>query len=123
MLLILQWFANAIALLLVGHYVPGFEVRSFGYALIAVLVIGLLNATVGLLLKIITFPLSIITLGLFLFVINALILMFAGKIVPGFEVHGFTAALIGAVALALISMVFHMIAKSLRGSGTYRPNR
>jgi putative membrane protein len=118
MVLILQWFLNAIALLLVGHYVPGFEVRSFGYALLAVLVIGLLNATVGLLLKIITFPLSILTLGLFLFVINALILMFAGKIVPGFEVHGFTAALIGAVALAIISMIFHMITKSVRRSGS-----
>jgi putative membrane protein len=120
MVLILQWFVNAIALLLVGHYVPGFHVQSFGYALIAVLVIGLLNATVGLMLKIITFPLSILTLGLFLFVINALILMFAGKIVPGFEVQGFTAALIGAVALALISMLFHMITKSLRRSVTYR---
>ena len=92
--------------------------RALATRFFAVLVIGLLNATVGLLLKIITFPLSILTLGLFLFVINALILMFAGKIVSRIsKCMDLPPRCIGAVALAIISMVFHMITKKLRRSG------
>jgi putative membrane protein len=118
MMLLLQWLLNALALLLVAHYVPGFEVKSLWYALLAVVVIALLNATIGLLLKIITFPLSILTLGLFLLVVNAIILLFASKILPGFEIHGFWPALVGAVALALISMVFHAIGRNFQGRAT-----
>ncbi len=118
MILLLHWLLNAVALLIVGRYIPGFEVQSLGYALLAVLVIGLLNATIGLFLKIITFPLSILTLGLFLLVINAIILLFASKIMPGFEIHGFMPALIGAIALALISMLFHFIGRRLKTQRT-----
>jgi putative membrane protein len=86
-------------------------VRGFGPALIASLVIGLLNATVGLLLKIVTFPISILTLGIFLLVINGLMILLASGIVPGFHVRGFIPAFWGAVVLALLGMVIRAIVK------------
>ncbi|HVJ06846.1 MAG TPA: phage holin family protein [Acidisarcina sp.] len=110
MMLLLHWLLSAIALLIVSRFVPGFEVRSFGYALLAVVIIGLLNATIGLLLKLITLPINILTLGVFSVIINAVILLLASKLTPGFAIHGFLPALIGAIALALISMLFHAIA-------------
>ncbi len=103
--LLLNWFVSAISLLIVAHVVPGFQVRSFGTALIASLIIGLLNATVGLVLKILTFPLTILTFGLFLFVVNALMLLLASNLVSGFTVSGFWVALLGAIVLALVQMV------------------
>jgi putative membrane protein len=104
--LLLHWILNAIALLIVAHFVRGFHVQSFTSALIAVIVIGFLNATLGLLLKIVTLPLGILTLGIFFLVINALILHLAGTVVPGFYVVGFGAAFWGAVALAVLHMLF-----------------
>ena len=77
MRLLLNWLLSAISLLIVSHLVPGFYVRGFTAALIAAVVDGLLNATLGFLLKIITLPLTFLTLGLFWWVINALMLMFA----------------------------------------------
>jgi putative membrane protein len=89
--------------------VPGIHVSGVSAALIAALVIGLINATLGLLLKIITFPLTILTLGLFWFVINALMLELASGFVKGFEVRGFIPALIGAVMLSLVSSVLQWL--------------
>ena len=103
---ILHWILNAVALLVVSHYVQGFNVSGFVSALIAVIVIGFLNATVGLLLKFITLPLGILTFGLFFLVINAVILMFSSKFVPGFAVTTFKAAFLGALALAVIHLLF-----------------
>jgi putative membrane protein len=111
MALLLHWLLSALALLLVSRIVPGFEVRGLGHALIASLVIGLLNATVGLVLKILTFPISIITLGIFLLVINGLMILVASGIVPGFHVRGFAPAFWGAVVLALLGMVIRAIVK------------
>jgi putative membrane protein len=107
--LLLRWFLQAVALLLVAELVPGFHVRNFASALIAAVVIGLLNATLGLLLKIITLPLAILTFGIFFLVINALILWFSSKIVPGFGVSTFTAAFLGALVLALLHMLFGFV--------------
>src|SRR5208282_5437048 len=101
---------NAVALLIVAHFVEGFVVSSFVSALIAVVVIGLLNATLGLILKIITLPLGILTLGLFFLVINALILKLSSGLVPGFRVNTFGAAFIGAIVLALLQMLFSLLA-------------
>jgi putative membrane protein len=89
-------------------------VRDFTAALIAALVIGLVNATLGLILKIITFPLTILTLGIFWLVINALMLIFASHFVPGFAVHGFWAAFWGAIVLSLINMVFRALAREAK---------
>jgi len=110
--LLLQWILSAIALLLTSSLVAGFEVRGFGSALAAALVIGLLNATVGFVLKIITFPISILTLGLFLLVINAIMILVASAIVPGFRVHGMFPAFCGAVVLALLGMLFRYLARA-----------
>jgi putative membrane protein len=111
MALLVQWLLYAIALLVVSKIVPGFHVAGLAPALIAALVIGLLNATLGLVLKIITFPISILTLGLFLLVINGLMIQLAASVVPGFKVHGFGPAFWGAVVLALLGMVIKALVK------------
>ena len=104
--MLLHWMLNAAALLIVAHYVSGFVVSDWISALIAVVVIGLFNATVGLLLKIITLPLGILTFGLFFLVINAVMLWFSSKFVPGFRVETFKAAFLGALALAVLHLLF-----------------
>ena len=109
--LLLHWLLSALALLIVSRLVPGFHVHGLGPALIASLVIGLLNATVGLFLKIITFPISILTLGLFLLVINGLMILFASSIVRGFQVRGFVPAFWGAIVLALLGMLIKAVVK------------
>src|SRR5215469_16747558 len=102
---LLHWVVNAVVLLLVSHFVSGFQIRSFGSALFAVVIIGIVNATLGLFLKVMTFPLSLLTLGLFILVIDAFVLWFSSKLVPGFSVTGFKPALIAALVLALIQML------------------
>ena len=109
---IVHWIVNAIALLVVSHFVEGFDVSGIGSALIAVVVIGLLNATLGLLLKFVTLPLGILSFGLFFLVINAVILKFSSVFVPGFAVNGFKAAFLGALALAVIQMLFGFLWKA-----------
>ena len=115
--LLLRWIVGAITLFVIAYFVPGFHIRDWVSALIAVLVIGLLNATIGLLLKIVTFPLSILTLGIFLLVINAFMLMLASRVVPGFHVDSFGSAFVGAVILAVVHMFLGGGKKSER-----RPN-
>lgn len=111
--LLVQWLLYAIALLLTARIVPGFEVRGGLWpAMVASLVIGFLNATLGLFLKVVTFPLSILTLGLFLLVINGLMILLASSIVRGFHVRGFVPALWGATILALLGMVIRTFTRS-----------
>src|SRR5262249_28597182 len=93
--LIIQWLLLAAALVLVAHVYPGVEVRSFGSALIAAFVIGLFNVVLRPVLVVLTLPVTLVTLGLFLFVINALMFWAAGAVLAGFQVHGFVAALLG----------------------------
>ena len=108
--LLLLWVLCALALVITSKLVPGFQVSSFGAAMVAAVVIGLLNATVGLLLKIITFPISILTLGLFLLVINAIMILAAAAIVPGLKVDGLLPAFWGALVLSLLGMLFRYLA-------------
>jgi putative membrane protein len=97
---------SALAVWIVAHVVPGIFVSGPVAALIAALVIGFVNATVGMLLKILTFPLTLITLGLFWLVINALMLKLASALLsPGFQVRTFFAAFVGAIVLSLVNMV------------------
>jgi len=105
MRLLLHWLLSALAMLLVAHFVHGFVVHDFVAALIAAAVYGLVNATLGLLLKIVTFPLSLLTFGLFLLVINALMLQFSAAFLPGIEVRGFLPAFWAALLLALLGML------------------
>ncbi len=109
--LLIHWLLSAVALLVVSNFVHGFYVQGLGPALVAALVIGLLNATVGFFLKILTFPISILTLGLFLLVINGLMIMVASNLVSGFHVHGFVPAFWGAVVLALLGMLIREVTK------------
>jgi len=110
--LLVQWLLYAIALLVVSRIVPGFHVDGLWPAMVAAVVIGLLNATAGFFLKIVTFPLSILTLGIFLLVINGMMILVASSIVRGFNVRGFFAAFWGAVVLALLGMVIRGITKN-----------
>src|SRR5271154_4304312 len=107
--LLAHWILSALCLLLVAHFVPGFFVRGFGTALIAAVVIGLVNGTIGVLLKIITFPLTILTFGIFWLLINALMLKFAAVFVPGFEVRGFWPAFWGGVVLSLLNIAVRQL--------------
>jgi putative membrane protein len=107
--LLITWLLSAIALLIVSYLLPGFHVDGFKSALIAALVIGLINGTLGFLLKLVTFPLTIVTLGLFWLIINALMLMLASNILSGFKVDGFWNALIGAILLAVVNMVLRSV--------------
>jgi putative membrane protein len=107
--LLVKWILSALAVWIVAQVVPGIHVSGPMAALIAALVIGLVNATVGLMVKVVTFPLTILTLGLFWFVINAAMLKLASIFVPGFEVHGFIAALLGALLLSLVSSLLHWL--------------
>ena len=105
--LLLHWLISTLSLLIVAYIIPGIQVTGVGTALIAAIVIGLINATLGLILKIVTFPLTILTLGLFWLVINALMLQLASSLVPGFYVSGFWAAFFGAIVLSIVSMILH----------------
>ena len=103
--LLIHLLLSGLCLLLVARFVPGFYVKGFGTALIAALLIGLINGTLGFLLKIVTFPLTILTFGLFWFVINALMLELASAFVPGFEVRGFWPAFFGSLILSLLNLM------------------
>ena len=104
-----HWVLSALCLLLVANFVPGFYVRGFGTALIAAVVIGLVNGTIGALLKIVTFPLAILTFGIFWVLINALMLKFASIFVPGFEVRGLWPAFWGGLILSVLNMIIRQV--------------
>jgi len=109
MLLLLHWLLTALAVWIMAQIVPGVHVNGAVAALIAALAIGFINATLGLLLKIVTFPLTLITLGVFWFVINALMLELASALVPGFQIRGFGAAFIGAIVLSVLNLLLKAI--------------
>lgn len=119
MRLLLRWIVSAISLMIVAYFVPGFHVRGFVAALIAAAVIGLINATLGTIVKIITFPLTILTLGLFLIVVNAIMLKVSAAFVPGFVVDGWFAAIVGAILLSLVSSLLHWIIGDERRAREY----
>ena len=105
MKLILKWLLSATALLAVAYLYQGVEVRSFGAALTAAFVIGLLNMLLRPLLVLLTLPVTVLTLGLFLFVINALMFWWAASLLNGFYVSGFGAALLGSLIYSTFGVV------------------
>jgi len=105
MKILVRWLLLAAALLLVAQIYPGVSVTNFGSALIAALVLGLLNTLLRPILVLLTLPVTVLTLGLFLFVINALMFYFAASLLRGFGVTGFGAALIGSVLYSLCGLV------------------
>ena len=105
MRLVLKWLLSAVALLVVAYVYSGVQVNSFVSALIAAAIIGLLNAVVRPVLVILTLPVSIVTLGLFLFVINALMFWSASGLLNGFHVAGFWAALLGSLIYSALGLI------------------
>jgi putative membrane protein len=113
MKIILRWFLLAAALLLVDYLYPGVTIASFGAALLAAFVLGLFNTLVRPILILLTLPVTLITLGLFLFVINALMFWAAASVLDGFNVTGFAAALIGSVLYSLCALVIDVAMERL----------
>ena len=113
MKLILNWILSACALLAVAHLYAGVTVTSFTSALIAAAVLGLLNAVVRPILVLLTLPVTVITLGLFLFVINALMFWVAASLLTGFEVSGFVAALIGSLIYSVLQLAIDFVLERL----------
>ena len=105
MKLIFKWLLSAAALLAVAYLYSGVEISSFSSALIAAFVVGLLNSVLRPILVILTLPVTVVTLGLFLFVINALMFWAAAGLLPGFNVAGFGAALIGSLIYSVLGIV------------------
>ncbi|MHB1122724.1 MAG: phage holin family protein [Ramlibacter sp.] len=103
--LLAKWALSAAALLLVAYVYDGVAVRSFGAALIAAFVIGLFNTVVRPILLVLTLPVTVLTLGLFLFVLNALMFWAAASVLDGFQVRGFLAALIGSLLYSVLGLV------------------
>lgn len=107
--IILVWLVSALALWLVAQIVPGIEVRDFGAALLATIVIAIVNAIVGPVLRFFAWPLTILTLGLFKLIVNAILLKLASMFSPGFRVRGFLDAIIGALLLTVLESVLRFV--------------
>jgi putative membrane protein len=105
-----HWMLSGVALLVVANILPGIQVASFGSALIAALVIGLVSATVGLVLKIVLLPFILLSLGIVYFLINGLMLKLASELVPGFRVIGCMPAVVGSILLTLVDYVLNRLA-------------
>ena len=101
---LLRWICYTIAIIFVAWIIPGISVENIWSAMLVCIILALINTFIKPLLQIISFPITVLTLGLFALVINALLLMLAGWITPGFEVDGFWSALFGSILLSLFSM-------------------
>jgi putative membrane protein len=116
--LLVKWGLSAVALMFLAYLLPGIVVKSFGSALLAAAVIALLNSIVRPILIVLTLPVTVVTLGLFLLVINALMFWLAGSMLSGFEVSSFWWALAGAIVYSLLSMVVDMAMQQLFSSSS-----
>jgi putative membrane protein len=106
---LLHWLISGVSLIIVANVIRGIQVDGFGAALVAALVYGLLSATLGFILKIVTIPLVIITLGIFLIVVNALMLRLTAAFVPGFRVLGFGPAFFGSILLTMVDWLLRWL--------------
>src|SRR3989344_5970971 len=111
MLLIVRLAINVFALLIVAYLVPGFRLTSLWSAVVAAVVIGVVNTFIKPILQLIALPISVLTFGLFAFLINVFLLWGTSKIVPGFEIGGFTTAIIASILLSLVSWLLHRLAQ------------
>lgn len=110
MKILVNWLLSALAIFIASEVIPGFNVDNFTTALIVALILGIVNAVIKPILVILTLPINILSLGLFTFVINALMILLVDYLVTGFSVEGFLPALIGAFILWIISLVLHIAA-------------
>ncbi len=104
-----SWLISALALWIVAQILPGIQVRDFVAAIVAAAVIAIVNVTIGWVVKVILFPLTFLTLGLFLLVINAFLLKLASLFTPGFRVRGFLSALVGSLILTILTSVLRRV--------------
>ncbi len=116
MTLVLRWVLNALALLVAASIIPGFEVSSFYAALIAALVLGLVNALVRPIVFILTLPVTIVTLGFFVFIVNALMLWLVSTVVKGIEIQGFVPAVMVAIFLWAVGLATNWLIKHAKES-------
>ena len=107
---LIHWLLSGVALLIVAQILPGIQVEGFGAALIAALVIGLVSATLGLILKIVLLPFIILSLGIVYFLINGLMLKLASEFVPGFRVNGCLPAVLGSILLTIVDYILSRLA-------------
>jgi putative membrane protein len=107
--ILVNWLVTTLAVLIAAYILPGVTVRNFLAGLLAALVLGLINAILRPVLVILTLPLTLVTLGLFIFVINALLVLLTSAIVPGFEVRSFWWALLFSLLFSVVSLILHRI--------------
>jgi putative membrane protein len=109
LIIIINWLVSALAVLIASYLIPGVTVSTFWWALLAALVLGLVNAVIKPILILLTLPINILTLGLFTLVIDAALVLLVSFIVPGFRVAGFWPALFFSIALSIINLLFGLI--------------
>jgi putative membrane protein len=109
MTFLLKWLVSTLAVIITAYLLPGVSMKSFWTALLVALVLGIINAIIRPIFVILTLPLTVVTLGLFLFVINALLILLTSAVVPGFEVRGFWWALLFSLVLSVVSWALHKI--------------
>ena len=109
--LILNWLINTAALFTAAKMLPGVQVAGVEALVVAALVIGLINATIRPVLRFVTFPLTLLTLGLFYFVLNGSLFYLAAAVIPGLELNGFGAAILGALVMSMVTTVLHLFVK------------
>jgi putative membrane protein len=107
--ILLSWLVSALALWLVAQMIPGIEVRDFGAAMVATVVIAIVDGVIGPVVRFLAWPLTILTLGLFLLVVNAFLLKLASVVTPGFRVRGFLDAVLGALVLTILTSVLRRL--------------
>ncbi|WP_179404138.1 phage holin family protein [Burkholderia guangdongensis] len=117
MTLILTWIINALALLIITYLVPSIHIKSFGTALIVAVVLGLINTVIRPVLILFTLPVTIVTLGLFILVVNALCFWLAASLLKGFEVSGFWSAFFGSILYSIVSWLLSALIFGQRSIG------
>jgi putative membrane protein len=109
LIIIINWLVSAVAVLIASYLIPGVTVSTFWWALVVAFVLGLVNAVIKPILVLLTLPINILTLGLFTLVIDAVLVLLVGAIVPGFQVSGFWPALFFSIALCIINLLFGLL--------------
>ena len=115
MRLLLLWILNAVALLAVTYLLPSIQVSGFGSALLAALMLGFINTLVRPVLALLTLPITMLTLGIFYLVLNGLLFWLASAFIPGFQVHGFASAFVGAILYGVIAWALSALIPNKRG--------
>jgi putative membrane protein len=107
--ILIHWVITTIAILVAAYIIPGIKVDSLGAALIGAAILGILNAVLKPILVVLTLPITLLTLGLFLFVVNALVFLLAGNLLSGFHVASFWSALLGSLVVSVVSYIAYSI--------------